>query len=106
MTIEQIEQAAEEMMPYSKDVSSAGRSVFGKHYKRGFRAGAKWRINSVWHDASEIAKQGEHIVVVMESGNFTSLFVTPDIAQIFKKFNVILWAYSKDLLPERKEVKE
>lgn len=94
------------MMPYSKDVSSAGRSVFGKHYKRGFRAGAQWRINSVWHDASEIAKQGEHIVVVMESGNFTSLFVTPDIAQIFKKFNVILWAYSKDLLPERKEVKE
>lgn len=106
MTIEQIEKAAEEMMPYSKDESSAGRSVFGKHYKRGFRAGAQWRINSVWHAISDMPQQGEYIVVVMKNGCFTSWFVTPDIAQIFKKFNVILWAYSKDLLPERKEVKE
>lgn len=49
MTIEQIEQAAEEMMPYSKDGSSAGRSVFGKHYKRGFRAGAKYVIQRLSH---------------------------------------------------------
>lgn len=49
MTIEQIEQAAEEMMPYSKDVSSAGRSVFGKHYKRGFRAGARYVIQQLYN---------------------------------------------------------
>lgn len=49
MTREQIEQAAEEMMPYSKDGSSAGRSVFGKHYKRGFRAGAKYVIQQLYN---------------------------------------------------------
>lgn len=49
MTIEQIEKAAEEMMPYSKDKSSAGRSVFGKHYKRGFRAGAKYVIQQLYN---------------------------------------------------------
>lgn len=103
-----IEQAAKKYAnAYCPDEAPAGYALGKKvGYIRGFTDGAKWRINSVWHDASEIAKQGEHIVVVMESGNFTSLFVTPDIAQIFKKFNVILWAYSKDLLPERKEVKE
>lgn len=49
MTREQIEKAAEKMMPYSKDVSSAGRSVFGKHYKRGFRAGAKYVIQQLYN---------------------------------------------------------
>lgn len=49
MTQQQIEQAAEEMMPYSKDGSSAGRSVFGKHYKRGFRAGAKYVIQQLYN---------------------------------------------------------
>lgn len=37
------------MMPYSKDGSSAGRSVFGKHYKRGFRAGAKYVIQQLYN---------------------------------------------------------
>lgn len=49
MTQQQIEQAAEEMMPYSKDESSAGRSVFGKHYKRGFRAGANYVIQQLYN---------------------------------------------------------
>lgn len=49
MTQQQIEQAAEEKMPYSKDGSSAGRSVFGKHYKRGFRAGAKYVIQQLYN---------------------------------------------------------
>ena len=71
-----------------------------------FKAGADWRINSVWHDAREMPKQGKHIVVVMKGGNFTSWFVTPDIMQVFDKFNVELWARSSDLLPERKEEKK
>lgn len=70
---------------------------------KAFVAGADWRINSVWHDAREMPKQGKHIVVVMKGGNFTSWFVTPDIMQVFDKFNVELWASSSDLLPERKE---
>ncbi len=49
MTQQQIEQAAEEMMPYSKDGSSAGRSVFGKHYKRGFSAGARYVIQQLYN---------------------------------------------------------
>lgn len=101
MTIEQIEKAAEEMMPYSKDVSSAGRSVFGKHYKRGFRAGAKWRINSVWHDASE--KPNGMFVILIDFGDEVDaeeygLGMTADDLNGAKR-----WAYILDLLPQRKE---
>lgn len=68
-----------------------------------FERGARWRINSVWHDTGEIPKEGEHIVIVMENRCFTSWFVTPDIAMMFKKFRAVLWAYSRDLLPEGNE---
>lgn len=68
-----------------------------------FVDGAQWRINAVWHDTSEIPKEGEHIVIVMENRCFTSWFVTPDIAMMFKKFRAVLWAYSRDLLPEGNE---
>lgn len=77
--------------------------IFNSGYSRGFREGAQWRINSVWHDINEIPKEGEHIVIVMENRCFTSWFVTPDIAMMFKKFRAVLWAYSRDLLPEGKE---
>ena len=70
-----------------------------------FVDGAQWRINAVWHDISEIPKEGEHIVIVMENRCFTSWFVTRDIAMMFKKFRAVLWAYSRDLLPEGKEGK-
>lgn len=104
MTIEQIEQAAEEMMPYSKDESSAGRSVFGKHYKRGFRAGAQWRINSVWHDPDE--KPNGMFVILIDFGTE----ISPEefgLGLTAKDLNgARRWAYVSDLLPERKEVKE
>ena len=73
-------------------------------FNEGFIAGAQWRINAVWHDTGEIPKEGEHIVIVMENRCFTSWFVTPDIAMMFKKFRAVLWTYSRDLLPEGKDL--
>lgn len=77
--------------------------IFNNGYSQGFRNGARWRIDSVWHDAREMPKLREHIVVKTKQGDFTSWFVTPDIMQVFDKFNVELWARSSDLLPEGKE---
>lgn len=105
MTIEQIEQAATGRLPHTEEIAAQDRYALGKNvgYKRGFISGAKWRINSVWHDVANIPKKGEHIVVVFRSGNFSSWNVSYNIVDVFKKFDVILWSYSKDLLPERKE---
>ena len=103
MTKEQIEKAANDYIGFPQEIDEGVGTTMRR---KAFRDGADWRIESVWHEASEMPKQGEHIVVVMKSGNFTSWFVTPDIMDVFKKFNVILWARSKDLLPERKEETE
>lgn len=49
MNTKQIEQAAKEYrdtLPYSDDPKIRGMSVGGFD---GFKAGAEWRINSVWH---------------------------------------------------------
>jgi hypothetical protein len=62
---------------------------------------ANWRINSVWHDANEEPKHGEHILVRFKSGNFTSWFVSTDICSVFKRFEVVAWAYIEDLLPNK-----
>lgn len=70
---------------------------------KGFIEGAEWRINSLWHETSELPKIGKHILVHFKSGSLTSFFVSSDIMEVFKKFDVIRWAYVSDLLPERKE---
>lgn len=111
MTQQQIEQAAEEMMPYSKDGSSAGRSVFGKHYKRGFRAGAQWRINSVWHDAGEKPKfkgkvEKEMFLLFCNSQKYGLMLISQDEWDDFVERGMFhKWAYVDDLLPERKEAR-
>lgn len=100
MTKEQIRAAA---INAANEVYDREECIEWEHLVFAFRDGAEWCINSVWHDVIERPKQGEHIVVLMENGNFTSWFVTHGIMEVFKKFNVVLWARSSDLLPERKE---
>ena len=42
------------------------KSVMEKH--KAFVAGAKWRINSVWHDINEIPEDGRIIVLLGKYG--------------------------------------
>lgn len=93
------------MMPYSKDESSAGRSVFGKHYKRGFRAGAQWRINSVWHDKDEKPKKNQ--LVLFECEKVYTKGYTVSFGENHPLLEKIMfrWAYIADLLPQEKEEK-
>lgn len=77
--------------------------IFNSGYSRGFREGAQWRINSVWHDANE--KPDKNQLVVFECkktyGNGYSVNFGENYGLLK---NVLLsWAYMKDLIPERKE---
>lgn len=61
---------------------------------RAFKAGAEWRINSVWHDASEKPKLGELIIVeiygkIWEYGKSDVCDTNHPAAR---------WAYMKDLI--------
>ena len=61
---------------------------------RAFIAGAEWRINSVWHDATEKPKLGELIIVevygkIWEYGKSDVCDTNHPAAR---------WAYMKDLI--------
>ena len=63
----------------------------------------KWRINSVWHDASE--KPDKNQLVLFECRKTYGKRHSVDFGEIYESIkNVIVrWAYIIDLLPERKE---
>lgn len=71
----------------------------GGELKKGFIAGAEWRINSVWHDATETPPHNAHVLVRFRSGSMTTWYANNDIRRTFEKFDAIAWAYVKDLLP-------
>ena len=81
-------------------------------FKSGFINGAQWRINSVWHDASERPKdRNAQCLVEVKSGD-SSFFL---LSQFYhsggfsfmdgiNKIQLKRWAYIEDLLPN-KEIK-
>lgn len=99
MTREDIEKAARD---YALDqlgiVGLPGRAEAMK----AFMAGARWRINSVWHKVSE--KPNGMFLILIDCGD--------GIGAEEYRFGLIAddlegakrWAYISDLLPERKEV--
>ena len=98
MTREQIEKAAKETLvnePVKIQATKVGA------FQRGFVAGAQWRINSVWHDASEKPNGNNKCLVELRipGRNPTYKLWTWGWENSF----VTRWAYIDDLLPERKE---
>lgn len=94
MDKQQIKEAAEKA---SEDYMENAPIMSGPRgsYRKGFIAGADWRINSVWHDVNE-----EPI--------YWKLIIRKDILGDYDlgcelKHDTISWAYLDDLVPERKE---
>lgn len=101
MTREQIEKAAKETLvnePIELQATKVGA------FQRGFIAGAKWLINSVWHDASEIPQHSGLLIAICKDGK--ALLCGPNNSNwetTVKIFHIVRWAYVDDLTPERKE---
>ena len=83
----------------------------------GFRHGANWRINSVWHDvqkelpAPDKTVIAEYIIDGERDYCFTHRSESPRVSVDKHGFcfyirgaEIIRWAYLEDLLPDRKEV--
>ncbi len=67
-----------------------------------FKAGAQWRINSVWHDAQEEPCNGK--ILIVETKNYGIFIAGPNIDTkdyecLKKEFDINRWAYIEDLLP-------
>ena len=112
MEKEKIERAAIRMLPYSDEECADSNYVLGKNvgFKRGFTAGARWRINEAWHDASEKPKfkgkvEKEMFMLFCNSKKYGLMLISQDEWDDFVERGMFhKWAYVDDLLPERKEV--
>ena len=95
MTREEIEKAASELC------TTEGQEEWLKDYgKYCFMDGARWRINSVWHNMNE--KPNGMFVILADFGQEEySLGINLEGME-----SATRWAYVSDLLPERKEETE
>lgn len=111
MNKETIEKAA-------KENASTHFGLINKEWwarKNGFEDGARWRINSVWHELDELPEPDVTVIVeYIIDGHaeyvFTHLSENPNVVTDEYGFcfyvdggKITQWAYIDDLLPDRKE---
>ena len=118
MTREQIEKAAniEMLSHYSDEVYPCGIKDIQSDFIEAFSKGAEWRINSVWHDASEVPEANKRVLVCFENviGECVYYRIRAFKPNVLKNWNmgnfsldkVLYWCYLDDLLPERKDKTE
>ena len=106
MEKEKIERAAIELC------TTEGQEEWVKDYGVScFKDGARWRINSVWHDASEKPERNRDFLYESARGWFGINNTTKMAREVYPEkwdrfvegYDVIRWVYIDDLLPERKE---
>lgn len=74
--------------------------VMGKH--KAFADGAKWRINSVWHDVDKELPEYNRHVVNEDRFDFTAKD-EKDLKRIMNLYPFKRWAYIEDLIPNTEE---
>lgn len=119
MTRKDIEKAAEE---YAND---ACRPLWRTGYEQvcmaDFIAGAKWRVNSVWHSTSEEPEVDRHCIIEVEAYEEDGTKYTDYVSSVWSRFGwtedylelierrsegqykITRWAYVEDLLPNKEE---
>lgn len=70
-----------------------------------FEDGAEWRINSVWHDASEIPDLSQDILIISLNEICTILIGAVHTLSELKHYDYTNWAYVKDLIPIKEDGK-
>lgn len=108
MTRENIEQAAkEEADKLSCLVYYGGSAISQEDVENAFITGAEWRINSIWHDISEIPKDGKIILVRKKDGDM--ILYGPDMRyykeSVIMEGDCVNWCYIEDLLPIKEDKK-
>lgn len=74
----------------------------------GFIAGAEWRINSVWHNASEIPISGKEALVKYITGDLkikyrVDVFCGYEWKEMCHYDKLIQFAYIEDLIPNTED---
>lgn len=100
MTKEDIEKAAGDYSGSSLGFTE-NNSVMAKH--KAFADGANWRINSVWHDASEKPRRNKWYIAKIGDNAFDTFTDSVNWKSYARSLNIIRWAYIEDLIPSKEE---
>lgn len=70
-----------------------------------FKAGADWRINSIWHDTSEKPGKGKLLIVEDIDSAYDLVYLTKSKPweELSEKNHYMRWAYIEDLLPNMED---
>lgn len=98
MTKEDIEKAAGDYSGSSLGFTE-NNSVMAKH--KAFADGANWRINSVWHDASEKPRRNKWYIAQIGDNAFDTFTDSVNWKSYARSLNIIRWAYIEDLIPSK-----
>lgn len=98
MKREDIEKAAVDSRVFENSIFNPKSTSY---YEQGFKDGARWRINSVWHDASEMPENKFSLVEYDCPLTGHGYVVVPDPREVIRA--ITRWAYIEDLLPSKEE---
>lgn len=72
---------------------------------KGFYHGAEWRINSVWHDASEVPEERRFCLYILKDGTYgCGYYHKEDNSIWYSRFtNIVKWAYFQDITPNMED---
>lgn len=70
-----------------------------------FKAGVKWRINSVWNDERKTPNKSDLILVEFPDGRFDIVYFhsIKSWRSMVKRNGTIRWAYLEDLKPDKEK---
>ena len=75
------------------------------YYEHAFKKGAEWRINSVWHDASEVPEEHRFCLYILKDGTYgCGYYHKEDNSIWYSRFtNIVKWAYFQDITPNMED---
>lgn len=97
MKREDIEKAAVDSCVFENSIFNPKSTSY---YEQGFKDGARWRINSVWHDAKETPKGRRFCLYILKDGSYgCGYYHKRDNSIWYEQFeDVEKWAYFDDII--------
>ncbi|WP_405371606.1 hypothetical protein [Phocaeicola sp.] len=101
MTKEDIKKAAVDSCVFENSIFNPELTPY---YEQGFKDGANWRINSVWH-TMDVVPEREVLLALHGYGRTITIKWNGDMKWkgMDKFFRAAKWAYMDDLLPNKED---
>lgn len=78
-------------------------SIIENACRESFVLGAEWRINSVWHDASEKPRRNKWYIAQIGDNAFDTFTDSVNWKSYARSLNIIRWAYIEDLISSKED---